>query len=86
MPTNLEKQIEEERARITALDVKLDANRTLGAKGQLRLALNFLDDTKSALRTTFKGDTSNTDWIAFAADCLQRATQKHLLVRGASLP
>ncbi|MFI5089965.1 MAG: hypothetical protein ACHP7P_07900 [Terriglobales bacterium] len=49
MASTLEKQIEGERARIEALDSKLDAARTPYMKWQLRLALHILDDTKSAL-------------------------------------
>jgi hypothetical protein len=75
MPTDLEQRIEEERARIVALDSKLDVARTPYAKGQLQLALHFLDDTKSAL-LNFRGDSSSADWVTFAMDCLQRATQK----------
>jgi hypothetical protein len=75
MGTDLERRIEAERARIIALDSKLDAGRTPYAKGQLRLALHFLDDTKSAL-LNFRGDSSSAGWIAFATDCLQRAIQK----------
>jgi hypothetical protein len=75
MSNNLEKQIEEEQGRIKALDSKLDAGRTPNLKWQLRLARHFLDDTKSALRD-MKGDTSNPHWVAFASDCLQRATEK----------
>ena len=36
---NMQKKIEEERARIIALDAKLDAQNTPGAKAQLRLEL-----------------------------------------------
>jgi hypothetical protein len=79
MPSKLEQQIEEERARIVALDSKLDDGRTPHMKWQLRLAQHFLDDTKSALRDV-KGDISNLHWVAFAADCLQRATEKRKAV------
>jgi hypothetical protein len=75
MPSNLEKQVEEEYARIVALDSKLDESRTPYLKWQLRLAQHILDDTKSYLRSV-KGDTNNSYWIMFATDCLQRATEK----------
>jgi type II secretory pathway pseudopilin PulG len=77
MSTDLERRIEAERVRILALDSRLDDQRTPYAKGQLRLALHFLDDTKSALRN-FNCDPSNRDWVAFATDCLRRASQKRL--------
>lgn len=75
MAGNLEKQIEEEYARIVALASELDESRTPYLKWQLRLAQHILDDTKSYLRSV-KGDTNNSYWIMFATDCLQRATEK----------
>jgi hypothetical protein len=75
MATDLERRIEAERARILALDSKLDGVRTPYAKGQLRLALHFLDDTKSAL-LKHRGDSSSVNWVAFATDCLRRAVEK----------
>jgi hypothetical protein len=83
MPSNLENQLEEERARIVALDSKLDVKLTPNAKAELRLALNFLDDTKTALRG-FKGDTSNADWVKLATFSLQRATEKRQAVQEAT--
>ena len=79
MPSNLEKQIEDERARIVALDSTLDAARTPYLKWQLRLAQHFLDDTKAALRD-MKGDSKSAMWVEFAANCLGRATEKRVQV------
>jgi len=67
---NLEEQIAEERARIVALDSKLDA--TPCAKEELRLALNLLDD----LKTAFGGDTSKAEWQKLATFNLQLAMKK----------
>jgi hypothetical protein len=75
MRTELEQRIEEERLRILALDSKLDPARTPYAKGQLQLALHFLDDTKGALHN-LSTHSGASDWSAFALDCLRRATQK----------
>ncbi|MGA3370583.1 MAG: hypothetical protein ABSC48_02360 [Terracidiphilus sp.] len=79
MQNTLEKLIEEERKQIVALDSKLDSGRTPYMKWQLRLARHFLDDAKSALRE-LKGDASNLHWVAFATDCLQRASEKRKTV------
>lgn len=65
MQNDLKKQIEDEYARITALDSKLDANRTPAAKEQLRLAKHFLDDAQSSLRDVYEGDASNGGWPNF---------------------
>ena len=75
MRSTLEKLIEEEREQIVALDSKLDTGRTPYIKWQLRLAQHFLEDAKSALRDV-KSDASNPHWVAFATDCLQRASEK----------
>lgn len=83
MRSDLEQRIEEERARIVALDSKLDVERTPYAKEQLRLALHFLDDSKSALLT--KGGSSSADWLTFAKDCLQRAAQKRQQLESVTL-
>ncbi|MGP8174098.1 MAG: hypothetical protein ACLP7O_06070 [Terracidiphilus sp.] len=75
MQSTLEKLIEEEREQIVVLDSKLDTGRTPYMKWQLQLAQHFLEDAKSALRDV-KSDTSNPHWVAFATDCLQRASEK----------
>jgi hypothetical protein len=78
------REIEEERARIVALDSKLDVTRTPFAKAQLRAALSFLDDANTALRRNFDGDTGSAVWIRFATDCLRRAAQKRQEVDAAT--
>jgi hypothetical protein len=79
MPSNLEKQVDEEYTRIKALDSKLGESRTPYLKWQLRLAQHILDDTRSYLRSV-KGDTNNSYWIMFATDCLARANEKRTIV------
>jgi hypothetical protein len=44
-------------------------------KWKLGLALHILQDARDAL-CDVKGDTSNSDWYAFAAFCLQLAIEK----------
>jgi hypothetical protein len=78
MPNNLEKQIEEERAAITALDSKLDGNRTPYMKHQLRSAAHHLDDAVDGLRYAAKASPNPNDafmWLAFVQMNLQIATQ-----------
>jgi hypothetical protein len=75
MPSNLEKQINEERARLHALRSKLDTGRTPYMKWRLGLALHILEDGEAALRDV-KGDTNDSDWTAFASFCLQLAMEK----------
>jgi hypothetical protein len=71
MPRDLEKQIEEERARIAALDAKLDNDRTPVYKERLLFASHLLDDAVSCGNPTL------------AADSLQRAILKRKEVQTA---
>ena len=75
MPSNLQKQIDEERERINELRSKLDTGRTPYMKWRLGLAAHILDDGESALRDV-NGDSNNSDWAAFATFCLQLAMEK----------
>jgi hypothetical protein len=81
---DVKQEIEEERARIVALDSTSDVTRTPIAKAQLRLALSFLNDADSALRGNFNGDTGSAIWIQLATDCLRRATEKRQEVYAAT--
>jgi hypothetical protein len=69
---NLKERIAEERARIMALDSRLDAADAPIAKQKLRLALNLFDDLKSA----FGGDSSKAEWQKLATFNLQLATKR----------
>jgi hypothetical protein len=77
---NLQEAIQQERARIAVLESKLDTSRTPEAKGQLQMALRFLDDTKTA----FGGDTSKAEWVALAQFNLERAREKRQAVESAT--
>lgn len=75
MQVDSPKQIDEERARIEALDSSLDAQRTPYLKSQLRLALGHLDDAGDALRFAARPHADVARWNSFAALNIQFAVQ-----------
>ena len=71
-----EKQIDEIRTRLGALDASLDEKRTPYLKGQVKFAGHCLDDAESALRHAAKASPPDAAmWHAFASFSIQHATQ-----------
>lgn len=84
MPTDWEKLINEEKARIIALDSTLDQKRTPWLKGQLRLAMNKLGDARDALAFAAKAEPNyHATWIGFADFNIRAATQAREKVQAA---
>jgi hypothetical protein len=73
MPSDLGKRIEEERARIAALDSKLDANRTPYIKKQVTFAGHILDDAQAGLRHAKESPSHEAMWFDFVEMNIQNA-------------
>jgi hypothetical protein len=77
MPTDWEKLINEEKARIIALDSTLDQKRTPCLKQDLSSALHRLGNTRDALSLGAKADSPiyKAAWLAIAEENIRGAAQ-----------
>ena len=85
MTSDLIRQIEEERARIVALDSTLDGQRTPYLKARLRFAGHTLDDAEDGLRYAAKAPTDYNVamWLDFTAFNIHVAAEMRQKVKAA---
>jgi hypothetical protein len=81
----IEKRIEDELAKIKALDSQLDAKHTPYLKNQLRRAGNNLDDALTALKHKSEATNSRDElmWLGFAEVNIQHAVEWYAKVKAA---
>src|SRR6266436_4862127 len=84
MHDDIEQRIKEERARVTALDSTLDAERTPYLKGRLQRAADILDDAVDALHFADIAEPNYvTMWTGFAETNMEIAAQLRQKVKAA---